>query len=248
MMDKEYKFSDSEVSNVEADNVSDALSYESNLTSIERAPKKLSGISSKKQPRAKSVSKPKQVKSKKKVKDEEKSNESDVYIENKATMTSNNVDETVKPKKNNVKGVSKKKSEKNISKTSVENGCSIEENADSIYLGKNKKKSQVKYENESFIDLCLNIFAKSNTDSALLNILKDCTMRAEVSKMIREVNSYIQNCSEKMIKCVNCKTMKNYDDFKELSTSVTGRQRSCLVCTSKCSKKEIVNVSEIEDI
>ena len=258
MMDNEFKFSDSEFSNGNDSALSEELSYESNLTSIQHSSKSQNKATPKAHPRKRgsTKSKTKEVSNSDGVlsptqsaiceaSGNEITNQHDIESEKPATKTKSKI---IKQKEEKAEKHEKVEKVSEKSKKAAKNICDIEENADSIYIEKNKKKSTVKYENESFIDLCLQVFSKHNPKNILYEYLNDPQSRVEIVKIIKEVNSHIQNCSDKSIRCIICKTTKSYQEFKELSTSVTGRQRTCIECSDKCKSKTIVNASDIEDI
>jgi hypothetical protein len=117
-----------------------------------------------------------------------------------------------------------------------------------IKQDKIKKQTISKYINEDFINLCIDARIKSNPQGEIEYKLGDSNFanyKEDLIKLIMYVNSNIQNCNLKNITCNNCKVEKNYTEFKELSTSSSGRQKNCLQCSSKVSIKSILNVKDL---
>jgi hypothetical protein len=117
-----------------------------------------------------------------------------------------------------------------------------------IKQDKVKKQTISKYINEDFINLCIDARIKTNPQGEIEYKLGDSNFanyKEDLIKLIMYVNSNIQNCHLKTITCNNCKVEKNYTEFKELSTSSTGRQKNCLSCSSKVSIKSILNVKDL---
>jgi len=124
------------------------------------------------------------------------------------------------------------------------------ENEKAILIMKQNKKSIIsKYTNEDFINLCINARIKSNPQGEIEYKLEDPNFKKykeDLVSLILYINTNIQNCFLRTIKCSICKTEKNYTEFKELSTSSTGRQKNCLECSSKISVKNIIKIEDLK--
>lgn len=104
-----------------------------------------------------------------------------------------------------------------------------------------KNKETKKHENINIIDICVKDVLENNADK---NCIVDDKIQFnninELSLFILNVNKLTTYCCKKMIVCDVCKQNKNYTEFKESSTSSTGRSKKCLEC-SKIKFETIVS-------
>lgn len=124
---------------------------------------------------------------------------------------------------------------------------SFEYNNSILVLKQSKKQSSSKYINEDFIRLCIDARVKSNPQGEIEQRLltENNKYKDDIISFIMYINTNIQNCYLKTITCNTCKVLKDYTEFKELSTSSIGRQKNCITCLSKISVKSVINPDNI---
>jgi len=108
----------------------------------------------------------------------------------------------------------------------------------------NKKESKTKvlrkYEDMAFIKVCVDFKQENNLENI---VFKNTT---DLSNYIISINKLTNNCHLKNIFCQSCKTLKDYSEFKDISTSVTGRPKKCISCTG--IKKDVAESAGVHDI
>jgi len=141
----------------------------------------------------------------------------------------------------------KKKYRTSTPKPHVENIVMQSDNLIMI-LKSNKKIKESKYTSPEYIRLASNYISSYNQDSFVTNQDGTITIKSMdiFVKLVSELNDGINSCYPKNLECDKCKQVKLYSDFKELSTSSTGRQKTCNLCKSGGVKLDNNDIDKLE--
>jgi hypothetical protein len=110
----------------------------------------------------------------------------------------------------------------------------IEDDKLVLILKSNKKIKDSKFTTPDYIRLASNYIQSENQSAFAINPDETITITNMniFVKLVSEINNSIGSCYPKYLECDKCKKEKLYNEFKELVTSSTGRQKTCNACKS----------------